>query len=560
MLQLFLFAALSLFTPQAPQTPTFAEGIEHMRAQDWPDAVRVFEARVAANDQEARSWFQLGMAWHMQGKWEEALQAHSRAAGFPATRVLGAYNAACACSQLQRADEAFAWIQKAVAAGWGDRKQWATDSDLDPIRSDPRFAKVLPPLLEGSDLFAEKPEVLYTLVGEGPGDQFGWVARVVGDLDGDGVLDFATTAPSRAGWSGSVYVYSGKTGALRFRVDGEPGWSLGNSVEGRVDFNGDGVLDVIAGAPGMGQQSGRVLLVSGKDGSRLRILEAGVAGDRFGLRVAGIPDQDGDGHADVLVGAPGDGAGKVYLLSSASGKQLAMIDGEAKGDQFGCALDATFEGGVARLVVGASGAGPTQHGRAYLFRYEPPNWVRYGMIDSDKLGANLGQYFTAFLGDVDGDGISDAYASDWNHGCRGPGTGRAYICSGASGAQIRTIDGRHPGEGFGTSQAVCGDANGDGVADLCIGAWQNPEGGPSAGKVYLVSGKDGTDLATWTSLQAGDTLGFDAVGLGDANGDGQDDFLVTAAWSTVQFGRQGRVFVLAGPALRPKPGQESEAK
>ncbi|HRV83001.1 MAG TPA: hypothetical protein P5218_16335, partial [Planctomycetota bacterium] len=214
----------------------------------------------------------------------------------------------------------------------------------------------------------------------------------------------------------------------------------------------------------------------------------------------------------------------------------------------------------ARLVVGASGAGPTQHGRAYLFRYEPPNWVRYGMIDSDKLGANLGQYFTAFLGDVDGDGISDAYASDWNHGCRGPGTGRAYICSGASGAQIRTIDGRHPGEGFGTSQAVCGDANGDGVADLCIGAWQNPEGGPSAGKVYLVSGKDGTDLATWTSLQAGDTLGFDAVGLGDANGDGQDDFLVTAAWSTVQFGRQGRVFVLAGPALRPKPGQESEAK
>ena len=50
------------------------------------------------------------------------------------------------------------------------------------------------------------------------------------------------------------------------------------------------------------------------------------------------------------------------------------------------------------------------------------------------------------------------------------------------GKLIRAFDGRRQGEGFGTSQAVCGDADGDGVADLCIGAWQNADGATSAGK------------------------------------------------------------------------------
>ena len=93
---------------------------------------------------------------------------------------------------------------------------------------------------------------------------------------------------------------------------------------------------------------------------------------------------------------------------------------------------------------------------------------------------------------------------------------------------------------FGTSPAVAGDADGDGRADLIVGAWQNAEAAPSGGKCYLLSGADGRELATWTCKQAGDTFGFDAVGLGDVDGDGALDFLLTSGWSPARGAKTGR--------------------
>lgn len=546
-------ACLALLFPQTPQgeaLPEVSAGVTALQEQDWVAAAKVFRARVDANPKEAQSWYRLGLALHEQSKWRAALEAQTQAAGFPPTARMGSYQAARACGRLGQVDEGLSWLQKAVSLGWGHRANLASEPDLEALRVDKRFASLLPPLLEGAELFAEKPEVLHTLVGEAGGDQFGWVARVVGDLDGDGAMDFAATAPTHQGWSGAVYVHSGRTAELLFRLDGQPGWQLGNSVEGRVDVNGDGIMDVIAGAPNFGNNQGHVVVASGKDGQVLHRLSAGRHGDQFGMKVAGLPDLDGDQHDEVVVGAPGDGPGRVYVYSGKTGQLLASLSGEADGDQFGCSLDGTTAGEDRLLVIGAMKAGEKDRGRGYLFRFSGLEHRQVATIDTDEKGSNLGQYFAAFLGDVNGDSVSDAYLSDWNHANRGPNTGRAYVHCGQSGERILVIDGRKAGEGFGTSQATCGDVNGDGVADLCIGAWQNAEGAPSGGKIYVVSGKDGSDLATWTSLQAGDTLGFDAVGIGDVNGDGQHDFLVTAAWSTVQFGRQGRVFVIAGPALR----------
>ena len=88
--------------------------------------------------------------------------------------------------------------------------------------------------------------------------------------------------------------------------------------------------------------------------------------------------------------------------------------------------------------------------------------------------------------------------------------------------------------------------DGDGHADLVVGAWQQRSAAPAAGKVYLYSGKDGTLIRAWTSKIMGETFGFDATGLGDVDGDGTIDLLLTSAWSTIRGAKSGRVWVVSG--------------
>lgn len=459
--------------------------------------------------------------------------------------------AARACARLERTDDAFTWLARAVKAGWGNRALLAGDADLQRLAKDERFASVLPPLLEGNDAFAEDVRVIHTWNGEAGGDQYGWVTRRTGDLDGDGVMDFASTAPTAAGGRGRVYVLSSKTGKELFRFDGAgPGAQLGNSVAGEVDVDADGMPDVIVGAPGSPVLAGRAYVLSGKTGKVIHDLTQGTVGDSFGMKVSGIEDVDGDGHADICVGASGLGAGKVIVFSGKTGEALYEFEGEAPGDQFGQSLDGSRSGGHGMLAVGAPFAGEGKHGRVYLFRLDAETAALDFVIDTDATGRNLGQYFVTLFGDVDGDGVPDVYASDFNNAAKGPNTGRVFVHSGETGERLLTITGHVAGEGFGTTAAVCGDANGDGAADLVIGAWQHGGVAKSAGKCYLHSGKDGSLLAAWSCAQALDTLGFDAIGVGDADGDGNDDFILSSAWAVVDEGRQGRVFLVAGPKLR----------
>jgi hypothetical protein len=95
---------------------------------------------------------------------------------------------------------------------------------------------------------------------------------------------------------------------------------------------------------------------------------------------------------------------------------------------------------------------------------------------------------------------------------------------------------------------VAGDVDGDGRADLIIGAWQFSGASLGAGRAYLYSGKDGRLLQTYTCRTPGDTFGFDSVGLGDIDGDGVIDFLITSAWSGVSGFHSGRVFVISSRA------------
>ena len=105
------------------------------------------------------------------------------------------------------------------------------------------------------------------------------------------------------------------------------------------------------------------------------------------------------------------------------------------------------------------------------------------------------------------------------------------------------------GEGFGTSPSQAGDLSGDGVPDLIVGAWQCRRAAISGGACYVHSGVEGKRLASITCREGGDTFGFDAVGLGDVDGDGRTELLLTSGWSDVHGPQTGRVFVVSAPEL-----------
>ena len=127
----------------------------------------------------------------------------------------------------------------------------------------------------------------------------------------------------------------------------------------------------------------------------------------------------------------------------------------------------------------------------------------------------------------------------------GTSTSRRSVHSGKSGRRLLTLTGETAGEGFGIGPATAGDVNGDGRADLIVGAWQYAGAAVSGGRATLYSGKDGRAMKTWTCKVPGDTFGFDAVGMGDVDRDGTLDLLITSAWSGIHGYHSGRVFLIS---------------
>lgn len=425
------------------------------------------------------------------------------------------------------------------------------------------------PHRRGAAAFAEDGvRVIHEIVGENPGDQFGWVGRDMGDLDGDGVRDFALTAPSfgaNQSWAGKAYFYSGRSAELLHTRVGAPADRYGNGVSGQFDANGDEQLDVLVGAPAWGERPGYAQVLDGASGEVLLRLSMEEPGDEFGLKVSGLDDLDGDGCAELAIGAPkadanGADSGAVHVYSGKEGAYLYTIAGAAAGDGFGSAVGGTTGGAHGLLVVGAMKGGPAKKGRCSIYRLSAEDYELVAHVDADATGACLGQYFAAPMGDVDGDGTPDLLFSDWNNAAGGPNTGRVYVHSGADGSRLLSIDGSGPGQGFGTSISVAGDATGDGVADLIVGAWQFGAHAASGGRCTLHSGADGARLASWSAVDAGETLGFDAVGVGDVDGDGGVDFLLTSAWSGLGGARTGRAWVVAGPIFEQEEAGAEDAE
>ncbi|MCI0588666.1 MAG: Ig-like domain-containing protein [Planctomycetes bacterium] len=403
-----------------------------------------------------------------------------------------------------------------------------------------RASLLLVALLATSALLPAQTEVLH-LTGFGLGDSFGLSVASAGDVNGDGKPDILVASPFADPGGlfdgGSVYVLSGTSGALLLQIDGSGSGELfGFSVAGLGDLDGDGASEVLVGnpaaSPGGIYMAGRASVHSGASAAVLFAIDGVGDFDTLGMSVAGLGDANGDGVPDFAVGASGadpggiPDAGEARLASGASGATLLLVGGAAPMEQFGSAVGGAGDldgDGLSDLLVGAAqdpfGATP---GPGYVLAFSGAS----GAIILSFSGASPGDAFGLSVSggrDVDGDSVPDLLVGSPFADVGGIfDAGSASAFSGASGAVLFTFPGTDSNGSTGQATALAGDMDGDGRSEMVVGA---PffDAGPlgNAGQATIHSGADGAPLFSATGNGFGATLGFSVAGVGDVDGDGR---------------------------------------
>ncbi len=276
--------------------------------------------------------------------------------------------------------------------------------------------------------------------------------------------------------------------------------------------------------------------------------------NNFGISVAAAGDVNGDGFADVVVGADRykQFTGRAYVfLGSAGGLSATPVftaTGETDNNHFGYSVDTAGDvngDGYDDIIVGAYHYREFT-GRVYIYGgsangpIAAPIRTLTGEVPKSYFGRAV-----AAAGDVNGDGYDDVIVGapaydDW--------TGRVYVYPGSPGGVGATPMFVAGGEGrsnsFGRCVGTAGDVNGDGYSDVVVGA--NGYGG-FRGRVYVYTGSAHGLGAQPSFTATGEAIdgqfGYSAGTAGDVNGDGYDDLLVGASR---QSNSTGSVYVFAG--------------
>ena len=415
---------------------------------------------------------------------------------------------------------------------------------------------------------------IWTATGDSTSMWFGWSVSRAGDVNGDGYEELIIGAPwgrKNLNREGKVFVYWGSPGGLNSAsywtvVGGQYNAQLGRSVAGGGDLNGDGFDDIAAGAQYFdnGQtDEGAVFVHHGSpDGLSVLpdlMLESDQANAMYGASVAIPGDVNGDGYDDLLVGAP------YYNDSPVNEGTAFLYYGSATG--VGSAANWTFDtqqassyarvysvgdvnsDGFADFAVTSTlyDDGQTDEGRVFLFHGSAtgpgtlPNW---------EFSPNDDYSYTdvaASAGDVNSDGYGDVIIGAHGFGYienNLTGNGAAYLFFGSAAGlgptHVWTEACVTQGSSYGSTVCGVGDANGDGQDDVLVGDRDRWADSPQEGGVTVYTGStfglDGPPLFDEPGGQSGGRYGHAACGGMDTNGDGAVEWLVGMPYPTMAGG------------------------
>jgi hypothetical protein len=413
----------------------------------------------------------------------------------------------------------------------------------------------------------------------------GFSVASAGDVNGDGYSDIIIGAPQYDKGQtneGAAFIYPGTSGGISAnavtlecnQVDAQMGYSVATAG----DFNGDGYSDVLVGIPFYdinGSDDGMVKLYYGSpqgilDNSVPKNFSTSDPGDNYGVSVATAGDIDADGYSDIIIGAHQNdifqnNAGVVIVIYGAQTtykkvEQLGVTQADA---MFGFSVASAGDingDGYSDVIVGArlydKDANQQNEGAAFIYKGGAGGLdINPTVLPGDQLNGRMGHKVSS-AGDVNGDGYSDILVSAFMYDNEHVNEGRIYLHLGsATGIDMvpkKIFEGNQTDARMGTSIACAGDVNGDGYADIMLGAQNFDNGQPNEGAVFIYHGSangiGNTPASLLESNQAEGWFGTAVASAGDVNGDGYSDILVGCYTFDNGQNDEGHAFVYHGGA------------